>query len=298
MGGSKSVPEPSPDLNTPWRETKWTREEKERLMKEIRNLTPRYKEAKELRIMMTGQIKAGKSSYVNTVNSVFQGYLTSRALAGKDTHSFTKKLTPYYVEDPAKGKDGFLPFVIYDIMGIDHILTRPDDFIGAVKGHIRDGYTFNPISPLSDDSPYFNKNPTVNDRTHCLVYIVAADQLSIMGNHVLKLINEIRSNASDLEIPQVVLLTKVDLACPLVAGDLKKVYRSRYIKHQIEKASKILGIPVNCILPVKNYHEQISLNDETDVLALTSLLQILRFANDYLQNLYQQKYKTELQSIQ
>uniref|UniRef100_W5LW60 Interferon-induced protein 44-like n=1 Tax=Lepisosteus oculatus TaxID=7918 RepID=W5LW60_LEPOC len=117
-------------------------------------------------------------------------------------------------------------------------------------------------------------------------------------NHLQTLIHHGGKQNGPEKIPQVVLLTKVDLACPLVAGDLKKVYRSRYIKHQIEKASKILGIPVNCILPVKNYHEQISLNDETDVLALTSLLQILRFANDYLQNLYQQKYKTELQSIQ
>uniref|UniRef100_W5LVH1 G domain-containing protein n=1 Tax=Lepisosteus oculatus TaxID=7918 RepID=W5LVH1_LEPOC len=266
--------------------------EKDRLMKEIRSLTPKYKEVKEIRIMMAGQISAGKSSYINTVDSVFQGHLTNRALTGKDRHTFTKEFKPYYVEDGVKGdEDGFLPFVIYDIMGIDTTVTSPDDFVSAVKGHIleKNGYTFNPIKPLSADSPDYNKSPTVNDVAHCLVYVVAADQLSIMDNHVLKIITDIRSKVSDIGIPQVVLLTRVDEACPLVGKDLKKVYWSRYIKAQTEKASQILGISINCILPVKNYHKETSLNDDIDVLALSALLQILRFANCRLQNLNQKK---------
>nr|XP_015195363.1 PREDICTED: interferon-induced protein 44-like [Lepisosteus oculatus] len=112
-----------------------------------------------------------------------------------------------------------------------------------------------------------------------------------MDEYVLKFLKHIRSNVSDIDIPQIVLVTKVDAGCPLVEKDLKKVYRSRYIKQQIEKFSQILGIPINCILPVKNYSEEINLNDDIDVLALTALLQILRFANGYL---IQKKNKGEL----
>uniref|UniRef100_W5LVQ7 Interferon-induced protein 44-like n=1 Tax=Lepisosteus oculatus TaxID=7918 RepID=W5LVQ7_LEPOC len=176
-------------------------------------------------------------------------------------------------------------------MGIDIDVNCPDDYISAVKGHIKDGYKFNPKKPLSDDSPYFNKNPTVNDVAHCLVYVVSANRLSTMDEYVLKFLKHIRSNVSDIDIPQIVLVTKVDAGCPLVEKDLKKVYRSRYIKQQIEKFSQILGIPINCILPVKNYSEEINLNDDIDVLALTALLQILRFANGYL---IQKKNKGEL----
>ncbi|MBN3312369.1 IF44L protein, partial [Atractosteus spatula] len=94
-----------------------------------------------------------------------------------------------------------------------------------------------------------------------------------------------------VDIPQVVLLTNVDASCQLVGKDLKKVYRSRYIKQQIERFSQILGIPINRILPVKNYSKKTSLNDDIDVLALTALLQILRFANGHLVNLKQMEYK-------
>ncbi|MBN3325870.1 IF44L protein, partial [Atractosteus spatula] len=255
--------------------------EKERLMNEIRTLTPRYKEVKKIKIMMTGQVAAGKSSYINTVDFMFQGQFLSPALCGEGGHSFTKKLKPYHFK---------APFVIYDTMGIDINMKSSDDYINAVKGHIKDEYVFNPVSPLNADSPYFNKNPTVNDVAHCLVYVVPADQQSIMKDPVLKLLKEIREKVSDNDIPQVVLLTKVDKACPLVGNDLQKVYVSKYIKEQIEMASQILGIPVNCIVPVKNYSDKISPNDEIDVLALTALLQILRFANGYLQNLDQKQH--------
>uniref|UniRef100_W5LWK1 G domain-containing protein n=1 Tax=Lepisosteus oculatus TaxID=7918 RepID=W5LWK1_LEPOC len=278
-------PKPNPELDRAWRETIWSKQEKERLMKEIRTLTPRH-EVKQIRIMITGQIKAGKSSYINTVDSPFLGHVSRRALAGEDEHSFTKS---YRVEDHVNQEEkGNLPFVIYDTLGIDAIVTSPDDYVSAVKSYINDGYVFNPIRPLSAD--YFNKKPTVNDTAHCLVYVVAADQLSIMEDHILKLLKEIRSKVSDFGIPQVVLLTKVDKACPLVGNDLQKVYRSRYIRELIERASQKLGIPVNCILPVKNYSGEINLNDAIDVLALTSLLQILRSANGYLQNLDQKQY--------
>ncbi|MBN3321790.1 IF44L protein, partial [Atractosteus spatula] len=133
-------------------------------------------------------------------------------------------------------------------------------------------------------------NPTVNDRAHCLVYVVPADQQSVMDEHVVKLMKEIRKKVSDSDIPQVVLFTKVDKACPLVGNDLQKVYRSKYIKTKIERASKTLGIPVNCIFPVKSYSGEISLNDEIDVLSLTALLQILRFANGKLLNLDQKQH--------
>nr|XP_015211237.1 PREDICTED: LOW QUALITY PROTEIN: interferon-induced protein 44-like [Lepisosteus oculatus] len=112
------------------------------------------------------------------------------------------------------------------------------------------------------------------------------NQVSLLTGGIVDKIKTVKSEVTDLGVPQVVLLTKVDLACPVVKDDLKNVYKSKYIKELMEKCSQIIGIPANCILPVKNYHEETTLNDDVDVdLILTALLQILRFADDYFENL-------------
>lgn len=43
----------------------------------------------EVNILLVGQINAGKSSFFNTLNSIFRGEISSRACAGTSTHSLT-----------------------------------------------------------------------------------------------------------------------------------------------------------------------------------------------------------------
>ena len=40
-------------------------------------------------VLLVGQVGSGKSSFINTVNSVFKGHVTSRATAGSTEHSLT-----------------------------------------------------------------------------------------------------------------------------------------------------------------------------------------------------------------
>ncbi len=49
---------------------------------------------------------------------------------------------------------------------------------------------------------------------------------------------------------------------------------------QVQEVSSRLGVPVSCVLPVKNYSQELELN--CDVLLLTALQQMLNFADDYL----------------
>ena len=49
---------------------------------------------------------------------------------------------------------------------------------------------------------------------------------------------------------------------------------------QMEKLSNTVGFPLNCIFPLKNYHGEIELKDEVDMLILTALRKILDLAND------------------
>ena len=48
---------------------------------------------KNINILLVGEISSGKSSFFNTVESGFAGYVTTRADTGIDTTSITKKVT-------------------------------------------------------------------------------------------------------------------------------------------------------------------------------------------------------------
>ncbi|XP_059399889.1 interferon-induced protein 44-like [Carassius carassius] len=75
-------------------------------------------------------------------------------------------------------------------------------------------------------------------------------------------------------------MAKVDEACPLVEKDLQNIYLSPYVKSKVQEVSSWLGVPVSCVLPLKNYNQELELN--CDVLLLTALQQMLNFADDYL----------------
>lgn len=54
---------------------------------------------------------------------------------------------------------------------------------------------------------------------------------------------------------------------------------------QMEELSSEVGIPMNCIFPVKNYHEEIDLNEDVDTLILSALKHIIEFGDDFIEKL-------------
>ncbi|XP_026063125.1 interferon-induced protein 44-like [Carassius auratus] len=102
MGGSGSTPQsekpapppPSPEFAKPWRETPW--DNKGLLEKNLRELKLSDSNVKYIRILLAGQVGAGKSSFINSVNSVFQRRITTEAIAdnaGAGGTSFTKTVS-------------------------------------------------------------------------------------------------------------------------------------------------------------------------------------------------------------
>ena len=50
---------------------------------------PAYLKAPQVNVVLVGQVGSGKSSFINTVNSVFRGHVTRRAIAGSSDQSLT-----------------------------------------------------------------------------------------------------------------------------------------------------------------------------------------------------------------
>ncbi|KAG5272591.1 hypothetical protein AALO_G00167220 [Alosa alosa] len=79
-------------------------------------------------------------------------------------------------------------------------------------------------------------------------------------------------------------MTHVDLACPLVKESLQNTYSSKVIKRRMQECRNKLGVPMNCIFPVKNYDEEIDLDDNVNSLILNALKHIVDIADDYVSN--------------
>ncbi|XP_053085630.1 interferon-induced protein 44-like [Pangasianodon hypophthalmus] len=191
--------------------------------------------------------------------------------------------SPFYKTHYIEGKDGCpLPFVFNDVMGLEvgEAGAHSQDIIRALSGILQEGYNFDPASSASMKDLGYRSNPSLEDQTFCLVNIMAADIVSVMKQGVIEKMKKIREAATQLNMPQVVILTRPDLACPLVKQDIKKIYISKKIKEKMEECKNLLGIPVNHIFPVKNYHEEIETDDGMDALILKALDQIVNIACD------------------
>ncbi|XP_042565358.1 interferon-induced protein 44-like [Clupea harengus] len=214
---------------------------------------------KHLRILLHGPVGTGKSSFINSINNVFQG-MQGALVTTDSAFSFTKKVSGsrmWYHNTP------------------QYYIKCTLSFFSAV--------IFNPDSPLSVGDADYITSPTLNDQVHCLVSVIPMDKISIMDDDVLNKMQAIR---------EAIFMTMVDKACPVVMKDLRKIYFSKKIKEmvclfvclcvcfQMQRCSNRLGVPMNCIFPVKNYHEKTDLDQEMDCLILTALRQIVHFAHE------------------
>ncbi|KAL7866150.1 hypothetical protein SRHO_G00113970 [Serrasalmus rhombeus] len=261
-----------------WRTAQWKIQP---MITTLKNFKINNEKIRELRFLLHGPIGAGKSSTINTIKTIFEGHQFINCLAAADADvtgmSFTKKYEKF----------SFEKFAFYDVMGLEEEQlkgVRSDDIIKALKGHIPDNYEFKQECSMSEDNRYYIRHPTLKDQIHCLVSVIAADKVALMDGKVIRKMKDIRAEASKLRIPQLVFMTKVDLACTMTEKDLTKIYKSKMIKEKMEHCSIKLGVPVNCIFPVMNYHSgsNSNISEKLNCLMLEAFTQAAYSANDYV----------------
>ncbi|XP_030630439.1 interferon-induced protein 44-like [Chanos chanos] len=275
-------------METPWRTIQWTSERKKALMENITNWRPDVGSVKQARMLLVGPVGAGKSSFFNSVSSVFRGHVTSQANTGSAGTSLTTEFRTYSIKAGQKGKT--LPIILCDSMGLEEGLNSGmnlDDFTSIVRGQMQDRYQFNSSMPLQAESLYYRKSVELKDKIHTVAYVIDARKVKLLPDKMIEKFAALRKKANQMSVPQLVLLTKVDEACPLVAADLKNVYRSNYINRMMREVSDLLGVSLLSVVPVKNYSQELELDNDTDVLLLSAVNQMLRVAEGYFDDIYE-----------
>uniref|UniRef100_A0A8C2IQN1 Interferon-induced protein 44-like n=1 Tax=Cyprinus carpio TaxID=7962 RepID=A0A8C2IQN1_CYPCA len=267
----------------PWRNIRWTSIRRAELMQMMRDYKPLVTSVSRVRILMIGPVGAGKSSFFNSINSIFTGHVTNKAVSGSAGTSLTTQFRTYPVKDGREGKP--LPFVLCDTMGLEEQTGAGldiEDISSILQGHVPDRYKFNPTSTFQPEEQKASRPAFLKEKIHCVVYVIDATKISLMSDKLQEKLTTIRRKVNSLGITQMVLMTKIDEACPEVEKDLQSLYVSSYIKSKVQEVSSRLGVPVSCVLPVKNYSQELELELNCDVLLLTALQQMLNFADDYL----------------
>lgn len=267
-------------MEKPWRNIEWSLEKRKSLMDIIKSWTPSVSLVQKARVLLVGPVGAGKSSFFNSINSVFKGHVSCLANTGTAGTSLTTQFRVY----PIKVNDKCLPVTLCDSMGLEEGPNAGldiDDFTNILKGHIQDRYQFNASVPLQTDSSYYCKTPALKDRIHTVVFVMDACKIKLVSEKMSEKLAAFRRKANHMGIPQIVLLTKVDEACRLVGEDLTRVYQSHYIYRMMQEVSLLLGVSVSAVVPVKNYSKELELDMNSDLLLLSAVLQIIRCTEAY-----------------
>ncbi|XP_052705624.1 interferon-induced protein 44-like [Crassostrea angulata] len=272
-------------LEIPWRRTpEWTT----RLMQELKEEIENYKPLEQLKIQQTkilliGQIGAGKSSFFNTINSIFRGYVTSQACSGTAEHSLTTQYRSYQVRNCPSGKP--LNFRLCDTRGLEEGQgIEAQDVCYILDGNTPDKYVFNPSLPLSSDITGFVKAPKLKDRIHCVAFVLDASSVDVMSEKILEKIRKLQIAMNQRGLPQVVLLTKIDKISASLQDDVGLTYYIPTVQEHVDKVAAMIGLPRSHVIPVKNYESERELNDNINILNLLAMQQILHFADDFLYN--------------
>ncbi|XP_044056395.1 interferon-induced protein 44-like isoform X2 [Siniperca chuatsi] len=266
-----------------WRDVEWTEEQKTSLMKTVSSYRPSCEEVTQARILLLGPLSSGKSSFVSSVQSVFNGRVTNRAMVGSSSTSFTKK------SFDIRGKNGEDPtgLVLCDIMGLgDGEMIGPTlhDILSVIKGHVPEGHKFSPDQPVRSETLGYVKRPSLKDKIHCVAFVVDASKILTYPKGLSTTFQQLREHISDLGVHQVALLTHIDKICSETAKDVTQVYKSRIIQDTMGKAAALLGMSTSYIVPVKNYSSELDVDVNTDVLLLSAVDHILQYADLYFQD--------------
>ncbi|TWW58128.1 Interferon-induced protein 44-like [Takifugu flavidus] len=219
----------APD-RSPWRTVVWGKEKRTEYLKAIKEFESASSSVKKARILLLGPSRVGKSSFVNSVFSIFKDRKNNPA----DCRDKTSEFCTYLIKGVEERTS--LNLALCDTMGLSEGTGR-----GFTVTTSSASFKFSPTSPMTPETAGYVAAPTLNRKIHCVVYVMDASTVSDVSAALKKKLREIRQRVTSLNIPQLVLMTKVDRADPSVIKDIRNVYESEIFREKAEQLAALLA---------------------------------------------------------
>ncbi|XP_036416299.1 interferon-induced protein 44-like isoform X3 [Colossoma macropomum] len=274
-------------LPSPWREVSWTDGTRQSLRQSFVSYKLMLETLPRVRALLLGPVGSGKSSLVNSIRSTMYRRIVHLPNVGMATGNFTKKLKSYDIRAEKGGSPSALS--LCDVLAIgdeDFTGLSLSDTLAVIKGHVPEGYQFQSDFPINDKVSGYRAAPTLKDQIHCVLFVLDASKVTSYSSSLRTSLRKLHTTVSNLGIPQLILLTHVDLVCYAVKENMMSVYSSRDVQEKMQKAADLVGLPLSYVLPVKNYISQLSVDLNTDILLLSVVNSILQAVDDTLEDEY------------
>lgn len=268
-------------LEDPWRKIAkqgWNEDELLQLKNEV--AANKFPESINFfNILLVGQISAGKSSIINTIESAMNSdeQVTNKAVAGTagQSKSLTKQLRFYKI------KEAHVKF--WDTMGLE----VEDEGLDIQKVcMIMDGKVKNDATLDGTLDPRSLRDaPEIKDQMHCVIFAVHAEKFAALDENILGKLTKIRYATNQRDIPCLVVCTAVDLVCDHVEKDIRNVFYSRNIQKLFTMVSERSGFPLNMIHPQRNYVKETQTELNIDFLTMLLFKQIVKVSKDFCERL-------------
>ncbi|OWF47942.1 contactin-2-like [Mizuhopecten yessoensis] len=195
-----------------------------------------------------GQYGAGKSSAISSFLSWRDSRISTLALPGKSQGSFTTKVSS---AELLGGK-----VTLYDFPGLEgNIADKPDQF--SYK-HF-------------DDITKCNKEG--DSLKCCVVYVLdSSDKITACDITRMQHFKKYTKDRENLQM--VVLLTKIDKASQS-AATVREMLESQEVCKVTQQIHDAVGVPLNCIFAIYNYHKQMERDSEMNLLILHTFRSLL-----------------------
>lgn len=265
-------------LITPWRDIGYngfSKQTKNQLLGKIGEIDP---PCDAINLIVIGELASGKSAYVNTLKTVLRN--SGQITTPQSTYGIMYASgTTRFSEVTLKTYDGSKKLRIYDCPGFHpNSVSLFHDLEMAIRGHVKRNYEFQKYLKIDEWNDFYNRNPTINDQMHCIVFVADVKALNYPN------IRRMKNQVANLNIPSRLILTKVDTLDLCNAGSLNEIFQSRQAEKKVNDAKNIFNFQDCEIWPVANYVKGITQNITQDVLALLSLDNILEEAITYIEN--------------